>query len=66
MKMEGQVWHPKCLRCVECKKMLSGANWGGFVPPDNKPHCKIHWDRLVSAAGGAEGLTTAPTWEGAK
>jgi len=53
MKMEGQVWHPTCLRCIECTKMLSGANWGGFVPPDSKPYCKIHYDRLVQQAGSS-------------
>jgi len=63
MKMEGQVWHPKCLRCIECKKMLSGANWGGFLPPDNKPHCKNHWDRMVAAAGGAEAFSKQSSWE---
>jgi len=62
MKMEGQVWHPKCLRCVECKKMLSGANWGGFLPPDNKPYCKNHWDRMVSAAGGADSFHSQAKW----
>jgi len=53
MKMEGQTWHPTCLRCVECNKTLSGANWGGFVPPDNKPYCKVHYDRLVTTAGSS-------------
>jgi len=57
MKMEGQTWHPTCLRCVECNKMLNGANWGAFVPPDNKPHCKIHYDRLISATGSATDLS---------
>jgi len=64
MKMEGQVWHPKCLRCVECKKMLSGANWGGFKPPENTPYCKIHWDQMVSAIGNATDLSSKPLkWE---
>ncbi|KAL6063736.1 LIM zinc-binding domain-containing protein [Balamuthia mandrillaris] len=53
VKMEGQIWHDKCLRCVECKKTLTGANWGGFVAPDNTPYCKIHYDRLVAASGSA-------------
>eukprot|EP01087_Luapelamoeba_hula_P004206 TRINITY_DN14146_c0_g1_i1.p1 TRINITY_DN14146_c0_g1~~TRINITY_DN14146_c0_g1_i1.p1 ORF type:complete len:180 (+),score=22.15 TRINITY_DN14146_c0_g1_i1:189-728(+) len=53
MKMEGQTWHPLCLRCVECNKALTGANWGAFVPPDNKPYCKVHYDRMVSLAGSA-------------
>jgi cysteine/glycine-rich protein len=57
MKMEGQTWHPTCLRCIECNKMLSGSNWGAFVPPDNKPFCKIHYDRLISAAGSATELS---------
>lgn len=61
MKMEGQMWHPTCLRCVECNKMLSGANWGAFVPPDNKPYCKIHYDRLISATGDATALSGSTT-----
>jgi len=67
MKMEGQLWHPNCLRCVEsgCNKMLSGSNWGAFVPPDNKPYCKIHFNRLIAATGDAtafSGSTTASKW----
>jgi len=53
MKMEGQTWHPACLRCAECNKMLSGANWGAFVPPDNKAYCKVHYDRMVTTAGSS-------------
>jgi len=52
-KMEGQTWHATCLRCVECKKMLSGANWGGFVGTENIPYCKIHHQRLIQSRGNA-------------
>jgi len=66
-KMEGQIWHINCLRCVEegCNKKLSGANWGGFVPPDNKPYCSIHHKRLLQARGSAvefSGSTTSSKW----
>eukprot|EP01090_Pellita_catalonica_P002527 TRINITY_DN120_c0_g1_i1.p1 TRINITY_DN120_c0_g1~~TRINITY_DN120_c0_g1_i1.p1 ORF type:complete len:436 (+),score=73.37 TRINITY_DN120_c0_g1_i1:180-1310(+) len=59
VKMDGQIWHQNCLRCVvpECKKKLSGANWGGFVPPDNEPYCKTHHGRLLQAAGSAVGFS---------
>jgi len=65
MKMEGQLWHPNCLRCGECNKMLSGSNWGAFVPPDNKPLCKNHFNKLISATGDAtkfSGSTTGSKW----
>jgi len=67
VKMEGQIWHDNCLRCVEegCNKKLSGSNWGGFVPPDNKPYCKIHHGRLIASSGSAVGIsgsTTASKW----
>jgi len=64
-KMENQIWHIECLRCVECNKKLAGANWGGFVPPDNKPYCNIHHKRLLQAAGSAiefSGSTTDSKW----
>merc|ERR1712054_609900 len=43
--MEGRIFHIKCLRCQDelCNKLLTGANWGGFMPPDDKPYCKIHF-----------------------
>jgi len=67
-KMEGQIWHDNCLRCVEegCNKKLSGSNWGGFVPPDNKPYCKVHHHRLIQSSGSAVGFsgsTTASKWK---
>jgi len=67
-KMEGQIWHDNCLRCVEegCNKKLSGSNWGGFVPPDNKPYCKIHFQRLLQSSGSAVGFsgsTVASKWK---
>jgi len=67
-KMEGQIWHDNCLRCVEegCNKKLSGSNWGGFVPPDNKPYCKVHHQRLIQASGSAVGFsgsTVASKWK---
>jgi len=67
-KMEGQIWHDSCLRCVEegCNKKLSGSNWGGFVPPDNKPYCKVHHARLLQASGSAvafSGSTVASKWK---
>jgi len=65
MKMEGQLWHPACLRCCECNKMLSGSNWGAFVPPDNKPYCKNHYDKLIAASGDStrlSGSTTSSKW----
>lgn len=66
-KMEGQIWHINCLRCVEpdCNKKLSGANWGGFVPPNNSPYCNIHHKRLLQAKGSAiefSGSTTGSKW----
>jgi len=64
-KMEGQIWHIDCLKCVECNKKLSGSNWGGFVPPDNKPYCNVHHKRLLQAAGSAvefSGSTTDSKW----
>jgi len=68
VKMEGQIWHDACLRCTEegCNKKLSGANWGGFVPPENKPYCKVHLQRLISAKGSAidfSGSTTSSKWK---
>jgi len=68
VKMEGQIWHDNCLRCVEegCNKKLSGSNWGGFVPPDSKPYCKVHHQRLIQATGSAVGFsgsTTASKWK---
>jgi len=57
IKMEGQTWHPNCLRCVECNKQISGSNYGGFVPPDNKPYCKNHYERLVQLAGSSVALS---------
>jgi len=63
MKMEGRTFHPTCLRCVSCNKMLSGSNWGGFVPPDSKPYCKIHLDQLISATGSATAISgSTGTW----
>jgi len=61
--MEGQTWHANCLRCAEddCNKKLSGANWGGFVPPDNKPYCKSHHSKLVRAAGSSVGISGSTT-----
>jgi len=64
-KMEGQIWHVDCLKCVECNKKLAGSNWGGFVPPDNKPYCNVHHKRLLQAAGSAvefSGSTTDSKW----
>jgi len=64
-KMENQIWHIECLRCVECNKKLAGANWGGFVPPDNQPYCNVHHKRLLQAAGSAiefSGSTTDSKW----
>jgi len=64
-KMENQIWHIECLRCVECNKKLAGANWGGFVPPDNAPYCNVHHKRLLQAAGSAiefSGSTTDSKW----
>jgi len=64
-KMENQIWHIECLRCVECNKKLAGANWGGFVPPNNSPYCNIHHKRLLQAAGSAiefSGSTTDSKW----
>jgi len=52
-QMEGQVWHINCLRCVECKKVLAGANWGGFVGAENTPYCKVHHQRLIQSRGNA-------------
>jgi len=68
VKMEGQIWHDNCLRCVEptCNKKLAGANWGGFVPPDNSPYCKVHHGRLIAASGSAvaiSGSTTNSKWK---
>jgi len=68
VKMEGQIWHDNCLRCVEegCNKKLSGANWGGFVPPNNAPYCKVHHQRLIAAKGSCvdfSGSTTASKWK---
>jgi len=59
VKMEGQIYHDNCLRCIEegCNKKLNGSNWGGFVPPDNKPYCKVHHGRLIAATGTAVGLS---------
>jgi len=61
VKMEGQIWHAECLRCIEpgCNKKLSGSNWGAFIPPDNKPYCKIHLQRLISSTGSAVGFSTS-------
>jgi len=64
-KMENQIWHIECLRCVECNKKLAGANWGGFVPPENSPYCNIHHKRLLQASGSAiefSGSTTDSKW----
>jgi len=64
-KMENQIWHIECLRCVECNKKLAGANWGGFVPPDNSPYCNVHHKRLLQSAGSAiefSGSTTDSKW----
>eukprot|EP00005_Dracoamoeba_jomungandri_P005021 CAMPEP_0174258294 /NCGR_PEP_ID=MMETSP0439-20130205/7309_1 /TAXON_ID=0 /ORGANISM="Stereomyxa ramosa, Strain Chinc5" /LENGTH=490 /DNA_ID=CAMNT_0015341749 /DNA_START=1335 /DNA_END=2807 /DNA_ORIENTATION=+ len=55
--MEGQDWHIECLRCCECNKKLGGNNWGGFVPPDNKPYCKPCYNKLVQAAGGSVAIS---------
>jgi len=71
VKMDGQIWHTNCLRCVEegCNKRLDGSNWGGFVPPDNKPFCKVHHKRLLQAKGSAvdfSGSTTQSKWNQAK
>lgn len=57
--MERQIWHADCLRCKECSKKLSGANWGGFVPPDNTAYCKVHYDRLVAAAGNSVAFSSS-------
>jgi len=67
-KMEGQIWHDNCLRCVEegCNKKLSGSNWGGFVPPNNAPYCKVHHQRLLQSSGSSiafSGSTTASKWK---
>jgi hypothetical protein len=67
VKMEGLIFHDTCLRCVEegCNKKLTGANWGGFVPPDNRAYCKVHHGRLIAASGSAVGIsgsTTASKW----
>jgi hypothetical protein len=40
--VEGQIWHGDCLRCKECSKKITGANWGGFVPPDNTAYCRVY------------------------
>jgi len=64
-KMENQIWHIECLRCVECNKKLAGANWGGFVPPNNSPYCSVHHKRLLQSAGSAiefSGSTTDSKW----
>jgi len=64
-KMENQIWHIECLRCVECNKKLAGSNWGGFVPPDNQPYCNVHHKRLLQSAGSAiefSGSTTSSQW----
>jgi cysteine/glycine-rich protein len=53
VQLEGQIWHDNCLRCKDCSKKITGANFGGFVPPDNTCYCKIHYDRLVATAGNA-------------
>jgi len=68
VKMDGQIWHSNCLRCVEegCNKRLDGSNWGGFVPPENKPYCKVHHKRLLQAKGSAiefSGSTTNSKWQ---
>jgi len=67
VKMDGQIWHQNCLRCVEegCGKKLSGANWGGFVPPDNSPYCDVHHKRLLQSRGSSiefSGSTTNSKW----
>ena len=66
--IENQLFHQDCLRCAEsvCNKKISGANWGGFVGPENKPYCSIHHKRLLQAAGssaGFSGSTKTSTWE---
>jgi len=47
--VEGQVWHPQCLVCIECKKKLAGSNFGAFVGVENKAYCKIHYTRLIQS-----------------
>jgi cysteine/glycine-rich protein len=68
MALEGQVWHGDCLRCVEegCNKKITGANYGGFVPPDNKPYCNVHYSKLAAAVGNSIALskTGVPKSEG--
>lgn len=62
--MEGRIFHIKCLRCQDelCNKLLTGANWGGFMPPDDKPYCKIHFDRLVISSGKG-GVSSTGEWK---
>jgi cysteine/glycine-rich protein len=68
MALEGQTWHGDCLRCVEegCNKKITGANYGGFVPPDNKAYCKVHYAKLAAAVGNSIALskTGVPKSEG--
>jgi len=53
LKLEGKVFHVKCPKCKECGKLVSGGNFGAFVPPDDDVYCKIHYDQLVARTGTA-------------
>ena len=57
VSMEGQIYHGPCLRCTQCNKALTGANWGAFVPPNNDPYCKTHYMQMVARIGDSTKLS---------
>jgi hypothetical protein len=66
LSLDKKIFHAKCLKCVSCGKYVSGANYGGLVPPNNTAYCKIHFDRMIAESGTAthiSGSTTGSKWE---
>jgi len=57
IKMEDFIYHSACLKCIECKKLITGANFGGFVPNGEEgklqPYCKVHHQRLIQSKGNS-------------
>ena len=54
------MFHAGCLRCDECNKNLTGANFGGFTP--DGVYCTVHLKQKVSALGSATTLSGPSAW----